>query len=301
MMQKQGYRSAPDKFRLAANFNDAAAGYDATAVLQKDVADSLLERLDIMNVQPHWVLDLGSGTGGAARELARRYPGGRVLQMDIAPNMLLQARKRSRRWFSRQSFLCADVAGLPLRAGALDLVFSSLMLQWCEDLDSVLSEIRRSMRGGGLFLFSSLGPDTLYELRQSWLEADENDEYIHVNGFRDMHDVGDALIRAGFADPVMEVDHMVLTYSGVRDLMRELKQLGARNVSTGRRRTLTGKQRLQTMMASYEKYRREGRIPATYEVVYGHAWVPEGPPVSRPHEGVANIPVESIGKRGQAL
>lgn len=298
MIQKQVHRSGPDKSRLTANFNDAAAGYDAIALLQRHVADSLLERLEIMNVRPHRVLDLGSGTGGAARELARRYPGCRVLQIDIARNMLLQARRRSRRWFSRQSFVCADVAGLPVQAGALDLVFSSLMLQWCEDLDLVLSEIRRSMRGGGLFLFSSLGPDTLYELRDSWLEAD-NDEFIHVNGFRDMHDVGDALIRAGFADPVMEVDHMVLTYSDARDLMRELKQLGARNVSRDRRRTLTGKQRLQSMMASYEKYRREGRVPATYEVVYGHAWVPEGPPASRPHEGVVNIPVESIRNRRQ--
>lgn len=295
-MQKQEHFSAPDKRRLTANFNDAAAGYDAVAVLQKEVAGSLLGRLDIMNLHPRWVLDLGSGTGGAARELSRIYPGCRVLQMDIACNMLLQARRQTRRWFSRQSFVCADVARLPVQPGTLDLVFSSLMLQWCEDLDPILSEIRRSMRGGGLFLFSSLGPDTLYELRESWLEADD-DGFMHVNGFRDMHDVGDALIRAGFADPVMEMDHMVLTYSDVRDLMRELKQLGARNVSPGRRRTLTGKQRLQAMTTAYEKYRREGRVPATYEVVYGHAWVPEGPPASRPREGVVNIPVESIRKR----
>ncbi|MEX2525564.1 MAG: malonyl-ACP O-methyltransferase BioC [Gammaproteobacteria bacterium] len=296
-MMEQGYGSTPDKRRLAANFSDAAAGYDAVAILQKEVADALLERLDIMNVRPHWILDLGSGTGGAARQLARRYSGCRVLQLDLARNMLLQARKQSRRWFSRQSFVCAEAAALPVQAGALDLVYSSLMLQWCEDLDAVLSEIRRGMRGGGLFLFSSLGPDTLHELRDSWAEADD-DGFMHVNGFRDMHEVGDALIRAGFADPVMEVDHMILTYSRVRDLMRELKQLGARNVSTGRRRALTGKRRLQTMMEAYEKYRREGRIPATYEVVYGHAWVPEGRPLPRPQDGVVTIPVESIGRRG---
>jgi len=296
MTQDQSLGSAPDKNRLAANFNDAAAGYDAIAVLQKEVANSLLERLDLMNVHPQWILDLGSGTGGAARELARIYSGSRVLQMDIARNMLLQARKRSRRWFSRQKYLCADAAGLPLQSSTVDLVFSSLMLQWCEDLDRVLKEIRRSMRSGGLFLFSSLGPDTLHELRDSWLEAD-NDEFIHVNGFRDMHDVGDALTRAGFADPVMEVDHLALAYSDVRDLMRELKQLGARNASAGRRRTLTGKRRLQAMLGAYEKYRREGCIPATYEVVYGHAWVPEGPPAWRMNDGVVNVPLESVRKR----
>lgn len=287
---------APDRRRLAENFDRAAPGYDEAAALQRTVADSLLERLDMMRIAPQRILDLGSGTGAAARQLEQRYPRSRVIQMDIAPNMLLQSRQRSRRWFSRQSCVCGDAAQLPFMAESADLVFSSLMLQWCDDLEAVLAQIRNCLKGGGLFLFSTLGPDTLHELRESWLEAD-GEAHTHVNGFRDMHEVGDALLRAGLADPVMEVDHLVLTYDGVREVMTDLKQLGARNIDAGRRRTLTGKKRLQAMMNRYERFRRDGRIPATYEVVYGHAWMPEAPRFSRPDNGVVTIPVDSVSRR----
>lgn len=286
----------PEKSRLVANFNAAAGEYDTVAILQRSVSESLQERLDYMNIRPQRIVDLGAGTGGAARALAGRYRGCRVVQVDIARNMLQQSRRSTRRWFPRQSWVCADAGALPLQSGSAELVFSSLMLQWCDDPDRVFAEARRILRGGGLFLFSSLGPDTLKELRDSWAAAGD-DEVVHVNGFRDMHDVGDALIRAGFADPVMEVEHMLLTYERVRDLMRELKQLGAGNVSSGRRRSLTGKARLQAMIEAYEHYRRDGRLPATYEVVYGHAWVPEGPPVSRAQDGTVSIPVDAIGRR----
>lgn len=287
---------APDRRRLAENFDRAAPGYDEAAALQRTVADSLLERLDMMRIAPQRILDLGSGTGAAARQLEQRYPRSRVIQMDIAPNMLLQSRQRSRRWFSRQSCVCGDAAQLPFMAESADLVFSSLMLQWCDDLEAVLAQIRNCLKGGGLFLFSTLGPDTLHELRESWLEAD-GEAHTHVNGFRDMHEVGDALLRAGLADPVMEVDHLVLTYDGVREVMTDLKQLGARNIDAGRRRTLTGKKRLQAMMNRYERFRRDGRIPATYEVVYGHAWMPEASRFSRPDNGVVTIPVDSVSRR----
>jgi malonyl-CoA O-methyltransferase len=216
--------------------------------------------------------------------------------LDLAEAMLRQARRRERRWFSRRSYICAEAGRLPLASASTDLIFSSLMLQWCGEMDAVFAEARRILRGGGLFLFSSLGPDTLWELRQSWAEAGD-EEVVHVNGFRDMHEVGDALIRAGFADPVMEVDYLSLTYGDVRDLMRELKQLGAGNVSSGRRRSLTGKRRLQAMLQAYERHRRDGVVPATYEVVYGHAWVPEGPPRTTARDGVASIPVDAIGRR----
>lgn len=286
-----------DRECLMANFNAAAEGYDAIAVLQQTVSEALLERLDIMKLQPRRILDLGSGTGGAGRALAGRYPRSRVVQVDIAEKMLQTARRRSRRWFSRQSFVCADASRLPFRIESMDMVFSSLMLQWCEDLDRVFTEVRRLTRGGGLFLFSSLGPATLTELRESWAEAGDTDDVVHVNRFKDMHDVGDGLIRAGFADPVMEMDEITLTYPEVRDLMRELKQLGASNVNNGRRRTLTGKRRLHAMMRAYEQYRQDGRLPATYEVVYGHAWAPEGPMTAPVQNGVANVPVGSLRRR----
>jgi len=285
----------PDKRQMAAGFDAAAPAYDRLAVLQQTVEAGLLDRLEMMRIAPQRILDLGAGTGNAGRTLARRYRGSRVIQADIAPNMLRQSRRRSRRWLSRQHYVCADAENLPLQSGVVDLVFSSLMLQWCPYPARTFAEILRVMRPGGLFLFSSLGPDTLRELRESWAEAGDAD-VVHVNGFYDMHDVGDALLRAGFADPVMEVDTLILTYERVWDLMRELKQLGARNVTAGRRRSLTGRRRMEQVAAAYEKRRSDGRLPATYEVVYGHAWVPEVPP-QRSADGTVHIPVSSIGRR----
>jgi malonyl-CoA O-methyltransferase len=175
-------------------------------------------------------------------------------------------------------------------------VFSSLMLQWCHDLDAVFNRIRLVMRPGGLLLFSSLGPDTLAELRESWRAAGD-DEVVHVNSFYDMHDVGDALIRSGFADPVMEAETLTLTYEQVFDLMRELKRVGANNINGGRRRSLTGPARMQRVVAAYEQWRRDGRLPATYEVVYGHAWVPDTPYSRRQPDGSVSITPGSIRRR----
>lgn len=287
----------PDKRHMRAGFNAAAADYDRLAVLQRTVADGLLERLQLMRIRPQRILELGAGTGGGARELARHYRRSRIIQADIALNMLYQSRRRQRRWFSRQHFLCADAERLPLGAGTVDLVFSSLMLQWCHDLDQVFGEIRRCLSAEGLLLFSTLGPDTLMELRQCWTEAGDPG-VIHVNRFFDMHDVGDALVRAGFADPVMEVETLTLTYDRVFDLMRELKQLGAYNVNDGRRRSLTGKRRMGRVVEAYERHRRDGRLPATYEVVYGHAWAPGTPPQQRAADGSVSIPLEALRRRG---
>ena len=285
---------APDKARLMANFNGAAANYDAIAVLQKTVAERLLEHLDPITIKPDRILDLGSGTGCAARALRKRYRGTRVVQLDIAAGMLHRARAGATRFFSGQSYICADAEQLPFGPATFDLIFSSLMLQWCPDPDNQFSGLRQCLAPGGLLLFSTLGPDTLVELKESWAVADDN---IHVNAFVDMHDLGDALIRAGFVDPVLEVERLTLTYADVYGLMRELKNLGAGNVNAARRHTLTGKKRLRDMVAAYEKRRTGGKLPATYEVIYGHAWVPERAVSIQVDAHTAVVPVAKIGKK----
>jgi malonyl-CoA O-methyltransferase len=169
------------------------------------------------------------------------------------------------------------------------------MLQWCDDPDRVFAECRRVLRPGGLLTFASFGPDTLIELRRAWAAVDGR---VHVSRFIDMHDLGDALVRAGLAEPVMDVERQVLTYGEVRDLMRDLKAIGAHNASAGRPRGLTGKGSLARMLAAYESFRREGHLPATYEVVFGHAWAPMTEP--RPHRsegGEVRIPLSQIGRR----
>ena len=176
-----------------------------------------------------------------------------------------------------------------------DSIFSNIMLQWCGDPEVVFRECARVLRPGGLLTFTSFGPDTLRELRKAWATADQ---YTHVNRFIDMHDLGDAMLRAGLAEPVMDVERYTLTYPDVRGLMRDLKAIGAHNVNAGRARGLTGRRALERMTAAYESERRDGRLPATYEVVYGQAWALESGLRSSAPAGEIRIPIGRIGRRG---
>jgi len=273
--------SAADEFSLetsavGASFSRAAKAYDAAAFLQKEVSERLLERLELTTVKPARVLDVGCGTGRPTRALVKQYPKAEVIGVDLAPGMIAVAESNNP-WFGKKArYLRAEASDIPLPDASCDLIYASLLLQWCEDLDKTLLEWRRLLKPHGLLLFSTLGPDTLKELRAAWSAADG---YNHVNRFLDMHDVGDALIRAGFVEPVMDVEHMVLTYADARSLMRDLKAIGAHNVTAGRRRGLMGRGRLKAFADAYEKFRTGGRLPATYEVVYGTAWAPKFMPL----------------------
>lgn len=258
----------PDKRLARRSFEQAAAAYDQAAVLQQEVAKRLLQRLDLMKIEPQRVLDLGCGTGQALPGLMTRYRRAEVVALDIALPMLTQARRRGR-WLRKPRCVCADAERLPFADASFDLVFSNLMLQWCVDIEATFRELQRVLRPGGLLLFTSFGPDTLHELRSSWASVDG---YSHVNAFLDMHDVGDALVRTRFSDPVMDVDRLTVTYRDAWQLMRELKQIGAHNVTAGRPRGLTGKSHIQRLVQAYEGFRREGVLPASYEIVNGHAW-----------------------------
>jgi len=258
----------PEKRLARRSFEQAAQSYDAAAVLQQEVAQRLLERLDLMRLEPARVLDLGCGTGYCIPELMSRYKRADIVALDIARPMLEQARRRGR-WLHRPRCVCGDAERLPFEDESFDLVFSNLMLQWCVDLDAAFAELQRVLRPGGLLLFTSFGPDTLKELRDSWAQVDGD---THVNAFLDMHDVGDALVKTRFADPVMDVERITVTYPDVWKLMRELKQIGAHNVTAGRPRGLTGKSHMQQLVNAYERYRQADVLPASYEIVNGHAW-----------------------------
>lgn len=287
---------ALDGWRVRAAFERASASYEGAAVLQAQVANELLERLEPLRLKPRVVLDLGAGTGRATALLKRLYPHAQVIALDLSLGMLRQARQHQRllRPFRR---LCADAHRLPLAGGCVDVVFSSLMLQWC-DLDAVFREVRRVLTPEGFFGFSSFGPSTLQELRIAWEQADgEGEARTHVNQFIDMHDVGDALVRAGLMEPVLDVDRLQLTYSDATAVMRDLKTIGARNATAGRSRALTGKTRLTRLAAAYEAFRKDGRLPATYEVVYGAAWGAAGRPAVPAVEGEAHIAPGSIRPR----
>ncbi len=256
--------------QVAASFTRSAASYDAAAVLQAEVGSRLAERLELTTLAPQGVLDLGCGTGRMLPRLARIYPRAMFVAADIAAAML--ARASDRPDLPRHcTLVCADAEHLPFADAAFDLVFSNLTLQWCPDPEQAFREARRVLAERALYLFTTFGPDTLGELRAAWSGVDE---YTHVNPFYDMHDLGDALIRAGFVEPVMDVEYLTLTYADVRSLMRDLKAIGAHNLNADRSHGLTGRGRLAAMEAAYERFRTSGRLPATYEVIYGTAWTP---------------------------
>lgn len=259
-----------DKRRARQAFSRAADSYDEAAVLQREIGERMLERLDLVRLEPRLILDAGCGTGVSVDGLARRYRNARIVALDFALPMLGHARRRGR-WRRKPYCVCADIDHLPLAAQSVDLVFSNVVLQWSSDLAGVFAECLRVLRPGGLFMFTTFGPDTLRELRAAWAEADG---HTHVSPFVDMHDIGDLLVHSRFADPVMDAEWITLTYEGVDALMHDLKVLGAGNATTGRPRGLTGRARLAAMRAAYEEFRVDGRLPATYEVVYGHAWAP---------------------------
>lgn len=282
-----------DKRQVRASFNKAATTYDQVAVLQREVGDRLLSRLDLVRLQPQRILDIGTGTGQIAHALVKRYRGSQVVAMDIAEGMLQQVRRRSG-WWRKPRLVCGDVEQLPFADHSVDLLLSNLTLQWCNSLDQALGEFRRVLAPGGALFFTTFGPDTLKEVRRSWAEVDG---HSHTNDFVDMHDIGDALVRAGLAEPVMDMEMMQLTYSSLKDLMREIKELGAHNVTASRARGLTGKARWQAFTRAYESRRRDGVLPATYEVIYGHAWTPLQTRQIPDATGAVHVPVDQLKAR----
>ena len=262
-----------DKRQVAATFEKAAPTYEAHDFLQREVAARALERLDLMSLQARLIADIGSGTGRCARTLAARYRRATVVQCDIAWAMCEQARAYAPKLFSRHRFVCADVEQLPLKDATFDLAFSNLSLQWCLDLGRAFAEIQQILKPNGLLLFTTLGPDTLKELRQAWAQVSNTP---HINRFFDMHDVGDALVQNGFSEPVMETEYITVNYDDLLTLMRDLKGLGASNAARERARGLLGKRNLHALIDAYEAFRADDKLPATYEVIYGHAWATEG-------------------------
>ena len=241
-------------------FNKASSQYDEHAFLQKEIASRLDAKLEVISGKSNVILDLGSGTGLLSKQLSKRFPESQLVCLDFAHQSLAHNLANSK--------ICADANHLPLADNSVDMVISSLMMQWCPDIKQLFSEIHRVLKNDGLILFSTFGPDTLKELKKSWSVVDNE---THVNTFTDMHDIGDQMLGAGFQSPVMEMEKLTLTYQTVTDLLRDLKVIGAQTVSA-RSKSLMGKDKFQLMIKMYESYRIDGKLPATYEVIYGHAW-----------------------------
>lgn len=264
-----------DKQLVRRSFDKAAPTYDAHAVLQREIGQRMLERLGYIKYQPLRILDVGAGTGQGTRGLRAQYPQAQVLALDLAEAMLKIACPQPSLWQKLRHHaalavpVCGDMDALPFKAASMDMIWSSLALQWSNDLTHNFAEFHRVLSPGGLLMFSTFGPDTLKELRAAFSTVDG---YQHVNKFIDMHDIGDWLMQAGFAAPVMDMEFITLTYADVRAMMHELKAIGAHNVTAGRNPGLTGRAQWRRLEAAMELFRQHGRLPLTWEVIYGHAW-----------------------------
>jgi len=239
-------------------------------VLQKEVCSRLLEKLEYIKLSPRLILDAGVGTGEAVAPLMRRYKKSRLVVLDLSERMLAKATCHGS-LLRKPELVCADIEHLPFCEDSFELIFSSLTLQWCNDLQATMADILRVLKPGGLLMFSTFGPDTLKELRSCWSQIDDA---VHVNEFTDMHDVGDGLLQAGFADPVMEAETITVNYESIDKLMADLRGIGANATAEGGRAGLTAPSVLTKLRQAYEIYRVDKLLPASYEVVYGHAWKP---------------------------
>lgn len=288
-----------DQRHIRRAFSRSAAGYDAAAALQHEVEKRLMESLDYLTLRqgqdapdPGVVLDVGCGPAHAAAAMRKRWPKAQVVALDMALPMLREAKKQAG-WWNPFQRVCADQRALPVRDGSVDVLFCNLSLQWVDDLPATFTGFRRVLKPGGLLVCSTFGPETLQELRDAFAQADDTP---HVSPFPPIAQFGDAMMLAGFRDPVLDRDRFTLTYDDLPALMRELRAMGATNALQHRRHTLTGRARFAAAATAYEPLRREdGKLPSTWDVIYAHAWAPPpGAPIRGQGEDIAAVPLSRI-------
>ncbi len=279
-----------NKTLIAKSFNKIASHYDQLALLQNEIAHRLIERLEYIKLQPQIIIELGTATGYCSQLIQQKYPDAEIISLDLSIEMLRIARKKS---LKQISLICADAYRLPLRDNSADLIISNLMLPWCDELVLLFQECHRVLKSEKLLMFTTLGPDTLKELRLSWAAVDD---YPHVNSFIDMHDIGDALVTSQFLDPVMDVENIQLIYPRAELILQDLKMMGSQNLHYNKRRSLLGKIKLKEFLAEYEKNQKASdQFPVTCEIIYGHAWsahVHDG--LSADHAGNVSIPLAHL-------
>lgn len=270
-------------------FERAAKHFSAADFVHRRAADGLLQRMSPMSIQPRLILDLGSALGAGSRALAKRFGKARIVSLDQSVQMLGGAR-RARGRFSKVREVQADARQLPLPAGSVDLVFANMLLPLISDLPGCLAEVARVLRKDGAFLFSTLGPDSLAEIREAWSRIDDG---VHVHRFVDMHNLGDAVVHAGLRDPVLDIDYLTVSYRNTDALFSDLTAAGARNCLRSRRQSLTGKGALARLREQLPGTATGGRLQLKLELVYGHAW--GGGPAAAP--GEFHVAPSDIGRR----
>lgn len=249
------------KIQVAQSFSRAAKTYDAAASFQRDVGNELLRGIE-PNKKIDVVLDLGCGTGHFAQHLKAAFPQAQIIGMDLAEGMLRVAQEKN---LPVTTWVCGDAEKLPFADASVDIIFSSLALQWCNNLSGLFSELYRVIKPEGALFFSTLGPNTLHELRSAWQQVDSD---IHVNHFKPAVEIQKHLLKNSFSTHHFVEQSTLLEFKTLTELTRNLKQLGAHNINRGRATGLTGRKKIAAFNSAYEQLRRDTLLPATYEVFY---------------------------------
>jgi len=252
--------------QIKAAFSKAAAHYEQHAVLQKEALERLLERVDFdafeanPNMALETILDLGCGTGWAVEPLLKRFPDSHIIAADFSAEMLEHV-PSNKQVECRQT----DAHAIDVHAGSIDLLFSNLMLQWCDE-QTVLREIKRALKPGGLMHLTTMGEHTLHELRYAWSKIDDQP---HINRFVPANELADLAMRQGYDDVIADSELITMTYGSVIDVMKDLKNIGAHNTDDKRSKGLTSPRVLKQLTKHYEQFRTDdGLYPATFELVY---------------------------------
>lgn len=281
-----------DPHKIKRSFARAAGSFDGADFLQTEVRNRLLDRMKWLRLEPRRILDLGAGTGKALPELAARFPEAELIAVDLTENMLKVA---ARRPGAEPLVICGNASQLPLADASVDVVFSSLMIHWCISLDSLFTEVRRVLRYPGVFSFATLGPASFRELRAAWQAVDDG---AHVMPFPEMTALGDGLLRAGLAEPVIDVETLTICYPDLRQLTSDLRGTGTTNPNRGRNQGLTGRQAWQRLEAAYKLQRdAEGALPVTLEMVFGSVWAKPSKTATGAKQGEITIPIGMLKKR----
>ncbi len=280
------------KKTLLRNFNCAATTYAEYSLVPQAIAERLFERLELIKLNPSTIVDFGCSTGHCTRQLAERYPSANIIGLDFAPTMIAVAEQTPH---PNIRYLQADAQATGLADQSVDLIVSNLLLYYC-DPELLFAEFKRILKPNGLILFATLGPATLQELRYAWAQVDQQ---THVYAFMDMHHIGDLLLEAQFADPVMDMEMLTFSFSDAMSAMHSLKAIGEQNALMGRSDHLIGKNKLQQVTEHYAAFRAEdGTLPLSYEVIYGHAWQPDmSAQQSMDEQGAVHVPLKLVKRR----
>jgi len=252
------------KRKIINSFSIKSSTYDKYSIVQKEVTKRLLERIKLLKIKPSNVLDIGSGTGHLMQKMFSNFSDSNLVCLDISKEMLKVSKEKNTKF----NLICGDAEELPLKEESFDLIMTSFTLQWCNDLKKIFSDIKKLLTKNGVFIFSTVGPDTLFELRESF---ERIDNFQHINNFKDMHLYGDLLISLDYVDPVLDVERIVIQYESFTELLKSLKCTGSNIVLSKKDNTLSQSE-IINLEKEYTKFKKDNFYPATYEVIYGIAW-----------------------------